>query len=220
MDLIKEAFSKAKKDIQNLKEEILLISKEFLEIKRTLLQQTDKPTHIMSNQPNISNFPTDNTRFSENLSFKALKTQNLNISTGNDRVPTDRQTDKPTDRQTLNEPLERVERIRKMSSILDSLDTIKKDLRNLFIKLTNQEAVVFSLIYQLEEQGFVVDYPLLAQKLSLSESSIRDYIQKMIKKGIPIQKNKENNKKIILKIDSSLKKITTLNTILSLRNLK
>ncbi len=79
--------------------------------------------------------------------------------------------------------------------------------------------LVFSTIYQLEEQGFIVDYPLLASKLSLSESSIRDYTLKIIKKGIPLLKNKENNKKITLSISLDLKKIASLNTILQLREI-
>ena len=78
---------------------------------------------------------------------------------------------------------------------------------------------VFSTVYQLEEQGFTVDYPLLAQKLSLTESSIRDYIQKLIKKGTPIVKTKENNKRILIQISPDLKKIASLSAIYQLRDL-
>ena len=103
--------------------------------------------------------------------------------------------------------------------MLNSLDTIKKELRTQFKRLTNQEMLVFSTIYQLEEEGFSVDYPLLAKKTNLSESSIRDYIQKLVKKSIPLLKYKENNRRVILAIPLEFKKITSLSNILSLREL-
>ena len=64
---------------------------------------------------------------------------------------------------------------------------------------------VFTSIYQLEEKGFIVDYSLLAQNTSLSEISIRDYVRKIINKGIPLDKKKQDNKKIILTIPQNLK---------------
>ena len=45
----------------------------------------------------------------------------------------------------------------------------------------------------------------------------RNAIQRLIKKGVPLIKNKENNKKILLSISSELKKIASLNTIIQLR---
>jgi predicted transcriptional regulator len=106
-----------------------------------------------------------------------------------------------------------------VSETLSQLDDLKKAIRQQFKVLTNQEMLVFSTLYQLEEQGFTVDYSLISQKLSLSESSIRDYILRIIKKGIPIQKTKENNKKVFLSISSDLKNIASLSTIIQLREL-
>ena len=79
--------------------------------------------------------------------------------------------------------------------------------------------LVFSTIYQLEEQNIEPNYKGLALKLGLSESSIRDYVQRMINKGIPIKKHKINNKKLVLSISSDLKKIASLSTIIKLREL-
>jgi biotin operon repressor len=64
-----------------------------------------------------------------------------------------------------------------------------------------------------------VDYKSLSERLNLSESSIRDYIGKLINKGIPVEKKKINNKSIQLSISQNLKKIATLSTILTLRGL-
>ena len=53
--------------------------------------------------------------------------------------------------------------------------------------------------------------------MKLSESSIRDYINRLIKKGIPIQKIKQNNKIILLRVSEDLKNVVTLATIQNLR---
>ena len=78
---------------------------------------------------------------------------------------------------------------------------------------------VFTAIYKLEEQGFIVDYPLLSEHLSLSEISIRDYTRKIIQKGIPLSKIKLDRKRISLAIPSDLKRMASLSTIESLREL-
>ncbi|OGJ21750.1 hypothetical protein A3K73_06940 [Candidatus Pacearchaeota archaeon RBG_13_36_9] len=105
------------------------------------------------------------------------------------------------------------------SEILASLDNIKREIRRKFKSITKQEMLVFSTIYTLEEQDPDPDYQKIASKLRLSESSIRDYVQRIAKKGIPIEKEKLNNKKIILHISPELKKIATLDTIIKLRSL-
>ena len=103
--------------------------------------------------------------------------------------------------------------------ILDSLDNIKKELRLKFKRLTDQEILVFSTIYQLEEEKGFSDYRSLSKKLGLTESSIRDYVSRIILKGIPVEKKKINNKSIQITISSNLKKIASLQTILQLREI-
>ena len=79
--------------------------------------------------------------------------------------------------------------------------------------------LIYNTIYQLEDQGFMVDYAILAQKTGLTEISIRDYVRKILQKQIPLIKSKESNKKVILSIPSDLKRIASINTINQLRNL-
>jgi len=109
--------------------------------------------------------------------------------------------------------------IQQASELLQTLDSLKKELRIKFKQLTAQEFKVFSAIYQLENQGKQVNYTLLSQQLNLTTSSIRDYIQRIISKGIPIIKRKINNKQVILNISQDLKKIASLPTILQLREI-
>jgi len=74
-------------------------------------------------------------------------------------------------------------------------------------------------MYQLDEETGHSTYKSVSEKLGLTESSIRDYVSRLINKGIPVEKNKINNKNIHLSISKNLKKIASLDTILQLRGL-
>ena len=204
---------------------------------------TQNPTHHEESPTNRRIFPTHQTIPTDiptdNKPFYRLISNYKLISTGNEGVPTDRQTDRQTNQQITYPDVKtnslekesipqkeekiaiqaKLDNLEKASEILASLDSLKKEIRLKFKRLTNQEILLFSTLYQLEEEGNLVDYPLLAETLALSESSVRDYVQKIIGKGIPIEKEKINNKKILLSISKDLKKIASLDTILQLRDL-
>lgn len=220
-DPIKESFAKVKQDITAIKEAINILSDEIAELKRTL-EQTQKPTDFPAQQTDRQITPA------VRQEIGGLKPQNLPVSIGNEGVPADRQTNRQTDQHIQRFVLNQVKslprknsppQIDRVSEFLESLDAIKKDLRSQFKKLTPQEMLVFSTIYQLEDKGFTVDYSILSSKTSLTESSIRDYVQKLVKKGIPVDKIKENNKKVILSVSQSLRRMASLDTLLKLREL-
>jgi len=226
MDQIKAAFQKVKRDMDSMREELNSL-KQFLLENKEKLSEIDKTikdiqynfskivyeeplitsTHNLQNSTHPTHSPTDN------LPFKPLKGQKMGISTGNEGVPTNRQTNRQTDQQTektyFGNALE----------ILNSLDNIKKEIRNKFKRITDQEFLVFSTIYQMTEETDYIDYKALSQKLNLTESSIRDYVGRLIKKGIPVEKTKINNKVIQLSISEKLKKIAPLPVIFQLREL-
>ena len=245
---IRLAFSKVKQDMYNLESELLLLKNELTEIKELLSSlHNELNTQILSKispdyayftptdrqtqghlSPTLNSYPTDTPTVP--LEVKGLKDPYFDSSIGNEGVPTDRQTSRQTDQQTENKlffPYSEASNstsietnIQEASEILNSLDRLKKEIRLKFKHLTSQEMLVFSTIYQLEENDPQNNtYNHIAFILHLSESSIRDYVQKMIKKGIPIKKNKINNRKILLFISSDLKKIATLPTIIKLREL-
>ena len=244
MEQIKEAFNKVKQDIELLKKEISILSKGLIETRESLVDvcevlknisrkeelrdKLDKNRREISKEgtpthpsPNLT-YPPYNPAY--NLPQRAPNAQNMNISTGNEGVPTDKQTDKQTDQQTekgsynTKNPL-RGDSITDAVQILESLDNLKKEIRLKFKRLTEQELLVFSTIYQASEEKGHTDYKNLSEKLNLTESSIRDYIGRLIKKGIPVEKVKINNKTIHLSISQNLKKIASLSTILQLRSL-
>ena len=217
-DPIKEAFQKVKEDIDSLKLELSSL--------KDLIQ------HISSNKQTIQH--TTPTHNPSQAYISSLKT---NISTGNEGVPTNQPTNHQTNQHTGNEGVQfnpnsslftkppvsftssRLDHLSKVTEILQSLDELKKEVRIKFKQLTEQEMLIFSAIYQLENQGFTVDYSLLSNTLKLTEISIRDYVRKIISKGIPLIKHKQQNKKILLSISQDLKKVASLDTILQLREL-
>ncbi|MDP3881545.1 MAG: hypothetical protein Q8Q31_01565 [Nanoarchaeota archaeon] len=235
---IKEAFSRAKQDITELRSNLSFLHQEIDYIKQMLTEISQKLDRPMDNQtfqqtntpqnPSIRHFPSTQACHvqhvpTHNLPLYPLKSQNSYVSTRNEGVPADRQTGQQTNQHTGNEGVQQdnanSEEIQKVSQLLSSLDTIKQEVRVKFKSLTGQEMLVFSTIYQLENEGIEVTYPILASKLFLTQSSVRDYAQRLIKKGIPIRKNKVNNKQILLSVSPELKKIASLTAILQLREI-
>jgi len=142
---------------------------------------------------------------SKSLTFPAFPSKNpteKQISTGNEGVPTDRQ---QTDNHYANLDLKMV------------VAQLKEELRRKFSSLTKQEFKVFSAIYTLEEQGKVT-YSNLASMLKLTESSIRDYVMRLERKGIPIVKVRINNKIVVLHVREELRKLASLDALVKLRD--
>ncbi|MCK5450047.1 HTH domain-containing protein [Candidatus Pacearchaeota archaeon] len=215
MDPIKEAFSKIKEDMISIKEELSFLKNQ---VKDIIISQTNNPsqTHTPTHQ------------HTHNPSFNSNFTHKIESSIGNEGVPTHTPTHQHTNKQTQNylenvsnEPLkDPISEFKHANEILTSLDNVKNGIRTKFKNLTPQEMMVFSVLYSLEGQKIgEITHKTIAIQLNLSESSIRDYINKLIKKGIPIKKIRQNNKTILLKISQDLKNVATLDTIIHLREL-
>ncbi len=235
MDPIREAFSMIKQDIVDLHNEIINLKQQIDELKlpQTPIQTPTMPTNtptIPTQTPTQVPIQTDTPTQTPTMDYplEPLKQPNLPVSIGNGGVPTDKQTNRQTNQQTDNytetfaqpQSIDPIDEFQRAQQVLDSLDNIKKALRLKFKRLTPQEMTVFSTLYTFEDQNIdEITYKLLANNLDLSESSIRDYTNKLINKGIPIIKIRQNNKKITLKISPDLKNITTLATINQLREI-
>jgi DNA-binding MarR family transcriptional regulator len=222
MDPIKESFNRVKEDIAALKVEMEEMKKSLIDLCHVLEKMVvkgAKPTTIepLTNNQELPAYtieiPTNQQIIPTHFIELPLETASKHLlSTGNRGVPTDRQTHQQTDRQPENS-------IENAAEMLKSLDAIKKEIRQKFKKLTEQEWLVFSTIYQFDEEKGCSDYKTLAERLNLTESSIRDYVGKLIKKGIPVDKIKQNNKNISLNISQSLKQVASLPTIIALRDM-
>ena len=179
MNPIKEAFSKIKEDIQSLKNEITQLKRQIesrqttpTHISTQITQQTDKQTHNQTTPTHISD-------------IEAPYHQNYDTSIGNEGVPTNKQTNRQTHQQTHSlTQIPHPSEFKQVNNMLESLDNIKKGIRLKFKRLTPQEMLVFSTLYTLEEQNNTeITYRTLANQIGLSESSIRDYINKTTKQS-------------------------------------
>ena len=209
---LKGSFEKIKDDILYLQQELIILKQEIQEI-RQILESSTRQTTVRHSAHN----PADN------LPRYSLNKPNFHSSIGNDGVPTDsqqihnRQILEPKrtnyeQEQFRQDPLISME----ISSIID---TLKTDLKDKFKRLTKQEFLIFSILYTLEEELDFVTYKDLAQRTGLTESSCRDYISRLEHKGIPVIKEKLNNKLIILKLPRELKDIATLDSLSRLKKL-
>jgi len=215
MDPIKEAFSKIKEEILLLKNEIMGLKLKIEDIQSNSTDNSLLTHKHTNNQTHIQTIPT------HNMPIEPLYNQNMDSSIGNEGVPTHKHTNTQTHKQTPSYSLnDSNSDFKQANDILSSLDNIKKEIRLKFKRLTPQEMLVFSVLYTMEEQNYAsITHRAIALQTKLSESSIRDYINKLINKGVPIEKIKQNNKTINLKISQDLKSIATLATIQSLRDL-
>src|SRR3989344_1078352 len=245
MDHIKDAFAKVKQDILELNSEINFLKYEVIDLNKCLFDIRDILSEIRANtsktprvlsatDQHITSTDDQHTSLTstDQSPHKPLKEQIIPFSTGNNGVPADRQTDQQTDRQTSldqkpTQPLiliptpaplllPKQNPIEDAAKILDSLDSLKREIRLKFRKLTDRELLLFSTIYQLDEEKGYADYKSLSYKLGITESSIRDYVGRLLTKGIPLEKIKVNNKTVHLKISPDLKKVASLPTILQL----
>jgi DNA-binding MarR family transcriptional regulator len=228
---IKEAFERVKQDIfdlgyflQDIKLEIIDLKQKISQLNQKIEASAHNEEISTSNLASSTNqhIPADNS--AHFLALESLKSQNKESSTGNGGVPADRQTIQQTDKQDKRFVQSRVATIetkdhtKEISEIMSKLKDIKEETKQKFKALTPQEFLVFSTIYALEETG-PVDYQKMAQKLNLTQSSIRDYIQRLLKKGIPLIKDKVSNKKILVKLSPELRQIATLETLIKLREI-
>jgi DNA-binding MarR family transcriptional regulator len=201
---IKEAFEKIREDMLFLSRELLSIKEEIQEL-RMILHSNTYPTH--------NQHPTHNP--THDLPSYSLNQPNFHSSIGNEGVPTNRQQTDNRQSNTLNRTFNNSLETPEIASILGNL---KQDLREKFKKLTKQEFLIFSVLYTLEEELKSVTYKDIAQRTGLAESSVRDYILKIEHKGLPITKERINNKIVLLKIPREFKEMTTLNSLRELNS--
>jgi len=107
----------------------------------------------------------------------------------------------------------------KISDLTNLMDSLRSDLKRKFLSLTKQEFYIFSILFTLDKTQNPVTYQNLAVRTGLTSSSIRDYISRIIQKGVPILKEKVNNRLTVLKIPPELRNLATLDNLMRIRGL-
>ena len=103
--------------------------------------------------------------------------------------------------------------------INQEIEPIKQEIEENFKKLTEKQFLVFMTIYELEEQKHSpMRYKEIAKHLNLTQSSVRDHVNELILKKIPLTKEIFNNK-VFLSVPQEFRILTLASKLLNFREL-
>lgn len=184
---IKQSFRKVKEDISDLKAEISRLNTILEEIRNL-------------NKVPLREDPIPSQEDSEPISIgnKGVANSQRQPTTANRRQPVDNDSQRQPTTAAISE--------------------LKENLDSSFKVLTDREFSVFMALYDLDkEKGGEISYFELSQQLNISESTVRDYINLLIRKNIPIQKDRFFNGKVSLSIKEAFKQLDLYQKLLSLK---
>ncbi len=215
-EAVKDSFKKIKSEMHYLASEIFSIKNQIQELNDLISQinlintQFNQSSTSATDTQQIEENPADNTYYNAELSL------NSQSSIGNEGVPADRQ--QTDSRQIIGGTPEKKApmELDESQNISHLIDSLKNDLKQKFRSLTKQEFLVFSLVYSLTEESGEASYKEIALRSKLTESSIRDYISRLEHKGIPLIKEKKNNRLVVIKVPKELRDIAALDSLVKL----
>ncbi len=178
---VRNSFLRVKEDINNLENQIKGI-KEILKLQQEqielILQKIDK----------ISQYNTKEASFNTNSNHNSIGNEGVCASM----------------HASMQAPVHINTRENSQNKAnFDSISTVDK----LFLTLTKKEFLVLLSIYQLEDDIGNVTYEDLSKHLSVTEGCVRSHIVSLVKKGLPIIRNKINNRITILSISSEFRNL-------------
>ena len=198
---VRNAFSKVKEDISNLKVDLESNKHVLNEIKRNISELDERITFL---NDSIKNKPQKDPPF-----FKT--------SIGNEGVFNDQQ------RSTMinDEQQSTTMNNNQQPSTMTSSKSVSNLLDPQFVKkirdLTDREYSLFIKIYELNSLKEEISYSELANRLKLTEGTIRGVVTRIIAKGLPLIKERFFNKKSSLFIDPDFFKPFLLPDLMKLR---
>jgi len=198
---VRNAFSKVKEDISNLKVDLESNKHLLNEIKKNISELNERLTFL---NDFIKNKPQK-----EPIFFKT--------SIGNEGVFNDQQ------RSTMinDEQQSTTMNNNQQPSTMTSSKSVSNLLDPQFVKkirdLTDREYSLFIKIYELNSLKEEISYSELANRLKLTEGTIRGVVTRIIAKGLPLIKERFFNKKSSLFIDPDFFKPFLLPDLMKLR---
>ncbi len=191
-DLFKE---KVKNAFLRIKEDILTIKNEINNLNEKKREENDKINDLMKKIDKISSI----------ISIKAEKTPFSDvldpfISDGNEHARTHARTRSHEHART--------------HAITQSHEP--QNIEEILSILTKKEILIFLTIPQLEDEGFQPTHELIAKTLKITPGCVRGYVSSLIRKGMPIHKEKKNNKLSLLSIKPSFKALNLKSRLIAL----
>ena len=221
-DKIKKSFSKVKEDIESLKTQLNEVKSliEALSKKDIFSKKSEeKDVKVPSTPEEVSSTGNQGVYAGIHSFIHSFDRHSTGIhSTDTRQAETDRQ---QTNQNLLQNPINQQIGLtnfqnNQQTNVSWSSSNLKQ-IDSLFLTLTKQEFITFITIFQLEEdikRG--ISYLELSRHMSLSEGCIRTYVSQMLKKGIPLQKIRLNNKLTLLLIEKEFKALNLKQRLLSL----
>jgi len=121
--------------------------------------------------------------------------------------------------KTIEKPLNYPPPQHKIETPLSSLlINLKEELSRTLTSLTDREISLLLSIYDLEKQGLDPSYAHLAQRLRLSENTVRVVVMSLLNKNAPIIKERYFNRRVLLSLKSEFKELNLLQKLLSIRS--
>lgn len=189
---VKNSFFKVKEDINSLGLKITDI-KEIIKLQQEQIELLlNKIEHISQDNKNKANFSEDGSK----------------SSIGNEGVYANMRADSYADMHI--KPRVKDQNL----GNLDSISSVDKT----FLNLTRREFLLYLTVYQLEDDFDKVTYDDLSRHLKLTPGCIRTHISNIIKKGLPIQVSKINNKIVILSIPKEFRNLNLKTRLINLYN--
>lgn len=225
-----------------LRKDLEVIKKELDDVKNIQEKWKTVPTHFqhISNTPffpveNKEKNEGDKTYFKNSIGNKGVPTHLQHISNTSTSILRHIKTNflqpktfqgmqiqpaQQVQSRTLTQNLFQQEKENKGE--LEKIEHIVNNYKQILIKrfkaLTKKEFEIFALIYSLQQNGLKISYKSLAEKTGLAPSSVRDLVNRLIIKGIPIQKETYHGKEVFLSIPNEILKISSLEALERLVN--
>ncbi len=124
-------------------------------------------------------------------------------------------TSEETTRNPPNLPKKPINSPQTLSSILSNL---KEEVTQTLTSLTDREVSLLLAIHDLESIGSEASYAYIAQKLKLSENTIRVIVMSLLNKGAPLIKERYFNKKVSLSLKKEFKELNLLQKLMALHS--
>jgi len=195
---VKKSFKFVKDDISTLKSEIEQIKEILKRIENEITNLKEKDT----NKSNFNRIEANNSRkyTEDSIGSEGVKGNRQQATTGNNA----RQS------QAMNDLFEPAEHIKK------AIDTLTYKIES----LSDREFSIFLTLYELGLKQQTITYFDVAQKLKISDSWVRTVIGSLIKKGIPINKERFFNKQSSLFVPEELNSPYIIQRIIKARQKK
>ena len=215
---VKESFSKVKEHIESVEEDIKRNKKAIIdqiELIKTLKTEINE-LKILNNELQdkitiLIKFSTGNEGVINNHQ------QSSTIINDDKRSSTIINNHNQPSKLEFQAPTQTTHTTAKETSTLTFAD-LKKELEKQFRQLTDREFSVFMTVYHLEESvGKVTPFDV-SEHLKLSETTIRGYLTSLLKKGLPIERERLFNKKSHFFIKKGFKELNLASKLLNLRN--